>query len=642
MRIALTTKGPRPITGDISSIDASVRSARAQCRVALVTMPFQDPFRPSIQLGLLKAIAGSHGFPTDTFHLNLDLAAAVRDSLYDLLFAGGGEQARGLGDWLFSRAAFGDEAPDPEGVFLRDCRDHIALTDEQAAAVAAFRDGGVERYLDHMLDVVPWATYRVVGFTTTFAQTVPSLALARRLKERYPEIIVVFGGSNLDGPMGVELIRSMDCIDYGITGEADVAFTDFLVALSDGYDPAGLPGVLCRRDGVVVEGPAGSPFERLDELPVPDYREYFERASELGIVGRHGRHQVWLPVEGSRGCWWGAKAHCTFCGLNGLTMAHRSKSPERLGRELAELSAQTGSLRFCFVDNIVDTSYFEQLFPVFNETGVDYQMFYAVKANMTREQLRQLRDGGVRRIQPGIESLSSHVLRLMRKGVRASQNVNFLRWCRFYGIEVAWNLIYGFPGESEEDCREQATVMPKLVHLDPPAGAGRIWMERFSPIFEDRPSYPTKWVSPEKELRFIYPPRVALDQLAYVFDYELDDTLPDSAFEELQKAVGAWKRLAEGDVKPSLTLHRAPDFIQIVDGRNPEIVNVHTFSGPLATLYEAVMEKPRSPRMIVESAELGYAVEEVEEALEEFALRDLVVRDGNLFLALALPASPWR
>lgn len=642
MRIALTTKRPRPVTGDTRFIDASILRIRSQCPVALVTMPFQDPFRPSIQLGLLKAIAESHGFPTDTFHLNLDLAAAVGDPLYDVLFSGGGEQARGLGDWLFSRAAFGDEAPDPDGSFLRDCRDRIALSTEQAASLAAFRDGGVERYLDHMLEVVPWSTYRIVGFTTTFAQTVPSLALARRLKERHPDMLVVFGGSNLDGPMGVELVRSMECIDYGITGEADIAFTDLLIAVSEGQDPAGLPGVLCRRDGTVVEPPPGDPFDRLDDLPVPDYREYFERASQLGIVGHHGRHQVWLPIEGSRGCWWGAKAHCTFCGLNGLTMSHRSKSPERLRSELAELSAQTESLRFCFVDNIVDTSYFEQLFPVLDATGVDYQMFYAVKANMTREQLRKLRDGGVRRIQPGIESLSSHVLRLMRKGIRSSQNINFLRWCRFYGIEVAWNLIYGFPGESHEDCHEQATVLPKLVHLDPPSGAGRIWMERFSPIFEDRPTYPTRWVAPERELSFIYPSRVALAELAYVFDYELDDTLPDSAFEELVKAVGEWKTASERDVKPSLTLHRAPDFVQIVDGRNPEIVNVHTFRGPLARLYEAVMDKPRSPRMIVESTDLGFAAEEIEEALDEFAARDLVIRDGNLFLALALPASAWR
>ncbi|HEU4423584.1 MAG TPA: hypothetical protein VFR67_13715 [Pilimelia sp.] len=32
-------------------------------------MPFLDVTRPSIQLGLLKAVAAAHGFPARTLHL---------------------------------------------------------------------------------------------------------------------------------------------------------------------------------------------------------------------------------------------------------------------------------------------------------------------------------------------------------------------------------------------------------------------------------------------------------------------------------------------------------------------------------------------------------------------------------------------
>jgi hypothetical protein len=269
-------------------------------------------------------------------------------------------------------------------------------------------------------------------------------------------------------------------------------------------------------------------------------------------------------------------------------------------------------------------------------------LFYAVKANLTREQLRTMREGGVVRIQPGIESLSSRVLGLMRKGVRASQNVNFLRWSRFYGIGVAWNLIYGFPKESADDCRQQADLIPNLVHLDPPAGAGRIWMERFSPIFEDRASFPARWTAPEKKLSYVYPPRVDLSKLAYVFDYELEDTLPETDFDELRAAVSAWKSAYSDGRQPSLTLHRAPDFIQIIDRRQAETVSVHTFEGDLARLYGELMDKPRSPRMLTESGELPYGAAEIEDALDEFVARGLMMRDGNLFLSLALPASPWR
>ncbi len=39
--------------------------------------------------------------------------------------------------------------------------------------------------------------------------------------------------------------------------------------------------------------------------------------------------RIFVPYETSRGCWWGQKKHCTFCGLNPLGMNYRAKSPER-------------------------------------------------------------------------------------------------------------------------------------------------------------------------------------------------------------------------------------------------------------------------------------------------------------------------
>ena len=62
----------------------------------------------------------------------------------------------------------------------------------------------------------------------------------------------------------------------------------------------------------------------LDALPVPNYRDYMARvqASPLGKTINPR-----LLFQTSRGCWWGAKQHCTFCGLNGQGMAYRSKVP---------------------------------------------------------------------------------------------------------------------------------------------------------------------------------------------------------------------------------------------------------------------------------------------------------------------------
>ena len=166
-------------------------------------------------------------------------------------------------------------------------------------------------------------------------------------------------------------------------------------------------------------------------------------------------------------------------------MSFRSKSPERVLDELASQAKRYRSFRFEAVDNIMDTAYLTKLFPVLVENEMGYEIFYEVKASLRREQLKLMAQAGVTHIQPGIESLSSNVLRLMRKGIRAIQNVNLLRWAQYYDIHVDWNLLWGFPGETEQDYAEQATAIPHLLHLRPPSSANRIWLERFSPLFTE-------------------------------------------------------------------------------------------------------------------------------------------------------------
>jgi len=160
-------------------------------------------------------------------------------------------------------------------------------------------------------------------------------------------------------------------------------------------------------------------------------------------------------------------------------MGYRVKSPDRVVVELAELARRYRVHHFLALDNILDMKYVKALFARFAESKIDYEFYYEVKANLTHEQIRALYRGGVRSVQPGIESLSSHVLHLMRKGVTMLQNVRTLKWCRYYGLGVAWNLIHGFPGETEDDF----TASLKLVDEVGYAGA-------FSFKYSPRPGTP--------------------------------------------------------------------------------------------------------------------------------------------------------
>ena len=113
--------------------------------------------------------------------------------------------------------------------------------------------------------------------------------------------------------------------------------------------------------------------------------------------------------------------------------------------------ARYGVRHFQAVDNIISHDYFRSLLPILKERALGVTFFYEIKSNLRRDQVQLLREAGVLAVQPGIESLSTHVLALMKKGVTGIQNMALLKWCREYGIEAAWNLLYGFPGETGED-----------------------------------------------------------------------------------------------------------------------------------------------------------------------------------------------
>ena len=105
------------------------------------------------------------------------------------------------------------------------------------------------------------------------------------------------------------------------------------------------------------------------------------------------------------------------------------------------------------------------------------------------------------RIQPGIESLSDHVLKLMRKGTTALRNIQLLKWAREFNIIAEWNILYGFPGETPDDYRDILELLPAIRFLRPPCAAGPIRLDRFSPYHKSPADFGLLNVRPLKTYR---------------------------------------------------------------------------------------------------------------------------------------------
>lgn len=605
-------------------------------------MPFAAADQPSIQVGLLTAIAQAAGYPADAYHFNVDLAAELAPDVYDQFCE---HRGRMTGEWLFSPSL-----SDPGG-----CRDELSYFDAFPAELEWVRSFGksaefltdlrrrvLPAFVESCLKSVDWDQYRVVGFSSTFQQNLASLALARRIKQRHPEVAIVFGGANMEAQMGHEYARAFPFVDYVVSGEADQAFPALLHRLAG--HPSAVPDSVIGGNGELGARDPAVPVTDLDALPVPDYRAYFERVEQRGLLARF-RSGWMLPFESSRGCWWGQKHHCTFCGLNGQTIAYRSKSPARVLDELSDLARLYEISFFQAVDNILDLTYLTTFFAEIERDKSDHRFFWEVKANLTRAQIKVLFNGGVRRVQPGIESMSTAVLALMRKGCTMLQNVRCLKWCRYYGIRVAWNLIWGFPGETRADYERELEVLRSIGHLEPAVSTGRIWLERFSPYFTERDRFPVRNVRPEASYAHVYPEHVDLDAAAYFFEYDMGDTVPAQAHEPTRAYLHEWQQTWRSENRHTLTYRRVGDSVFVDYRWGPERHGTYTLSGALAAMYEYCGETIRTADQVTAHlreapAAYDYAVAEVRDALDAFCRGRLMLEEDGKYLALALPSNP--
>lgn len=598
--------------------------------VALVVVPFADVERPAIGVSLLKAEVARAGFGCRVHYVNFDLAERIGRRLYtDISESLPAETL--VGEWFFADLVFGDEIPPAEQYLQRVLARFAppALIAEIAHARAE-RDAFVERAAATIAADRP----RIVGFSTTFHQTCVSLAIARRLKALPAPPTVVFGGANCEGEMGLQLLRSFAWIDFVCTREGDVAFPTLVERLLTGGDATSIPGMLAQ--GVATELSTPDLVERLDELPDPDYADYFERLARCD-AGFGVRPE--LLVETARGCWWGAKHHCTFCGLNGDTMGFRSKSPERAFDEIRRLHERWDVNKIDSVDNILDLRYFETLFPRLAQSLPGLELFYEVKANLKRHQVAAMRAAGVRTIQPGIESLSTEVLQRMDKGCTALQNIQLLRWCAEAGIGVAWNLLAGFPGEAEAAYAEQAVLCPKLVHLPPPSSCAPIRLDRFSPLFAKAQAFGLERVRPTAAYFYVYPlGRRDMGRLASFFDFDYaDGREPAKYLAPVRREVERWLTLhADGpEAAPRFDAAQCGDRLDLVDTRPGARLATATLEGSDAALYLAC-DEAASPGALAQRFAGTLAPETLRERLSQWVADRWAIETDGRVLALAV------
>jgi ribosomal peptide maturation radical SAM protein 1 len=602
-------------------------------RSLLISMPMAEPTLPNLGMELLAKILRRADESCDVLYGSLLMPKKIgRELLHSI-----GGQA------VFVPAVF---SADPvavaealtsvwnPGPFV--CPQDVAKKRDDHVVDVLIGIDAAEACLAACLAAIPPKRYDVVAFSLTFdAQKLPSLALATKLKQR-DGVAVLFGGSACDGGMGLALMEAFDVVDAVAEGDGECTILPAIAALRGETVWDSVPNCYYRTICGILKSPQREVRLPLDEVPLPNYDEYLRQKA----LSEYGADHTILMFESSRGCWWGEKHHCTFCGLRADGLKFRERSPEVVVEEVRRLQQTYRPDLIYAADGILGRQTLRRSLPAIarvRRVSTDpLHLFYETKSNMRRRDAALLAAAGVSEVQPGIESFSSHQLDLMRKGATALQQVECLRWLCAYGISVTYALIIGLPGERASDYKDAITLMQKLHHLPPAMQVNFLVLDQFSPYNSHPWQFGIREIRPMPEHSIIYQTEDQdwLLRATYERNYDHDNHAHPELLvlrAQMRAELQAWQRdFRSGN---SLLFHEEDDRVTVyrtTDG-TLSLTSYRDLANDLLRLGERIQGEEQV------ADKLGAPIESVRATLENLAADGLVAREGRQFLGLAIP-----
>lgn len=518
--------------------------------VLIIVPPFAGIDRPSLAAHILQACAKKEGFKTSVLYANIIFAAEIGEKEYESICYSPTSEL--LGERIFTSNTFNLPNGKDNDYYKKIINGEL---NEKKVEVI------VKKVSNLISDAVVSKKYKIVGCTTSFEQTVASILMLNQVKDKNSNIVTIIGGANCEGEMAEGILSLNTKIDYIFSGEGEIVFPQFIKKIHEKKFPKSkiLYGDIC---------------DDLNEIPIVNFEEYYRQLNEFlpnSITVSSGN--IWLPYQTSRGCWWGEKHQCTFCGINGGALKFREKSPEKVINELRILLKAHISNKICMVDNIMPYDYFNTFLPMLEKELPNIHVFYEQKANLNLEQVYVLKKSGIKVIQPGIESLSTEMLKLMGKGVKASQNIALLRYAHSVGLSINWNILYGFPNDKIEYYKSILEIIPLITHLHPPSGLYHLSVDRFSAYFNNPDKYGLSNLKPLESYKEVFPDYSDKAKIAYHFiaDYESQVNKNPEIIKRLENEINNWRNLWFGkkNISPILRItHLDEDNYLLTDTRD--------------------------------------------------------------------------
>lgn len=603
-------------------------------RIVLIAMPWADATCPQASIGSLAAYLRQQrpDWEVEPVFAYLDVAGP------DLAFYQTLAVADFEGERVYAALLHPEARQELASFWQRDIPED-SLLGRQLARRAA-RGMTPRRVLDdlmaaldtHLEDVVASRNWdnTVVGLTTSFSQLFANLVLARRIKSVAPSAVVVLGGATVSpAAMADSVLATYPFVDLIVRGEGELALCALCEHLESGggLDAESLPrGVVSRR----VPGDGGSlwQLDDLDALPMPDYDAYYQRVAPSAIG--------FLPVEGSRGCWWDRTARkatstCQFCNLNIQWDGYRQKSARRIASEMRYLADRYRKTKFSFLDNIVRTRGFDELIDAIDELDLEPEIFHEARANLRPEQIVRFYEAGLRAVQFGLEGLSNRFLRRIHKGTTVVMNLEVMKTCAELGVRSLSNLIVAYPGSTAAEVAETVDTIDAFAFAYEPPNIAPFELGIDSVVARFPEESLVDNVRKHDRYRAIIPSHVLETLSTFQLSF---DHVSTADWSPVIDRVARWKAEYRRD---ALTYEEGGTFLRVIRRRPQRAREVFELAGQDASIYRHCMRyRSRAELHRAFASGSGGGATEIDEFLARMVEQRLMYHHGDKYLSVAM------
>jgi len=604
--------------------------------ILLISMPFAGTAIPSIQLSILESYLKEREINIKTRHLYLKAAEFYGLNNYNFLIYPPNDSY--TAQMVFSRYVFPEHWQKTEDRF-REYFNEKLLNNKEIQKQFTFEHyvQQTDKLLNWVLENTDWQSYDIIGFTLNYGQLLPSLAIAKKIKELCPDKKIIFGGSRTTDLLGVKILESFSYVDFVVSGDGE----DALYRLASDYQNyKSIPGLMYIEGNEIIWNESDS-FVDINNSPVPSYDSFYEELKSSSLeVQQYYYYNGRLPVEISRGCWWN---RCSFCNLNIQHQKYREKNVDKIIEEIQALSDRYKILDFQIIGNTLPKTDYRILFERLKEFGKDFTFVAEARAGQLKSNdYTLMKEAGFTTIQTGIESFSQHYLKKMNKGTRVIDNIAALKFCRENGIINRYNLIIDYPNEEPVDFEETK----KNIHLfkqflDPPQICNlRVLFG--SPIHRNPEQFNIQKFEYAPIDRLMYPQEVLEKGFNFVYGFKRKK---ESSGNDWVQLVDEWKKERElleiNGIKKQTTIDKlifyfvdGGNFVKIYDKRDNGSIRIYVLDELERNIFLACMD-------VISKHDLQERFPDIpnnqlEDILEGFEQSGIMFHQDDCYLSLPL------